>query len=342
MFTPPAVLRSRLHHGDTPRWSSRALFLMIALMASASSRRADGAALPARTGRSWQVVDRMWDAVQKNAQRKKLLFSDRYYTEDFYSGAPPLPWRAYLRRRVSLIQSGRHGRIVVNRQYLMPIQEAHPGYYGVEFREEELIFDTRWRLRRWRLWHWGRPAPRDLREPKVPGTLSYGGRAGGEGYREVRVEGGKAISSGAGERRREYPVDQAVPFQEAVELLLSVAADAAKGARLVCRLCPAGRTETYEVGRFEDFFGPPDGGPVDDIVVKKSLNDTIAYDRYRPWQDERSSSYNQCSLRYKPTTRAAYQQALRKFLKRFRITTLADRGGKPVRLPLGLKDLGRQ
>ena len=82
------------------------------------------AATPAKHNEaSWRVLDSLWDAVRKHPRRMRLLFSDRYYVEEYGAGHG-FPYRAWHRVKIAFRGSGESRRIVVNRQSVLPIQRA--------------------------------------------------------------------------------------------------------------------------------------------------------------------------------------------------------------------------
>ena len=60
---------------------------------------------------SWQVMDSLWDAVRKHPRRMRLLFSDRYYVEEYGAGHG-FPYRAWHRVKIASRGSGESRRIV--------------------------------------------------------------------------------------------------------------------------------------------------------------------------------------------------------------------------------------
>ena len=123
------------------------------------------------------------------------MLSDRYYTEDFDSGAPPLPYRAYLRIRLERTGAAEEERIVLRRQTFRPIQDGSLAgsrepynYHGVEFRETETVFDRGWRFLSERRWAWGVPGG-DYEEFRNPTReLTYGIWRSAPGHVMLRAE----------------------------------------------------------------------------------------------------------------------------------------------------------
>ena len=296
---------------------------------------------PPRPGPSWRAIDSMWAAVRNDPERLARFLSERYYVEHTDSGSAPLPSRSYHRVRVALGTRDRQPVIVVNSQQVLPFQHElnkdSPYYHGAILEEEELVFDRRWRLLKRSRWSWG-VSPAAGAATKPPDTLQYGGVYGsGAGHLETRIEGRTAIVLDDGKVTRKVPFRGALPSYEAVELLLGAAAEAVKGATIQCQFVPSDRTDTYTVSDGDPRIGRPKGSSTPIIAVEKARFGVT--ERIDPWRDERCSSHGQSSVALKPATADEYRRALRAFVRDFRIRTLVDREGKPVDLPMGLKDL---
>jgi len=301
--------------------------------------------LPAREGSSWDALRKMYAAVQGDPNRSEQLFSERYYTEDFSSGAPPLPYRAYRRIRVSYRTEERERLIVVTRQQGLPFQEDSEfrNYHSPCFVEEELVFDEGWGFRRAREWRW--TAPPEASEAGLT-TLTYGWWASrsSSGDREARAEGKSIHIYEGGKEIRTFPLDESRPPAEAVLILFVVAADLVRGARIESQDCWKGTRNTFAVDDRAAAAGPSDTTllPPARVAVKEtggdwSSHNYISHD-FTPSTQKYGYSHSQCGWDFSPTTRAAYRRCLAKFLKDFGIEELRDDHDVVIDLPLGLEE----
>jgi len=278
----------------------------------------------------------MWAGIQADPQRMKLLFSDRYYVKDFSSGAPPLPYRAYLRIRVAWRGEGKDRVLVVSRQRVHPLQKDGDWvdwYHGVEFSEEELVFDENWRFRSEKRWVWGVPSMSGPEE-KPPEKLVYGVYPSRPGHMEIRREGDKVSVVQENKVVKTWPAVEDVPSWEAGEVLLPVAADLVKGAAIYCSYGGgrgAGRKAEPDYRLVAGSIDGPNGEPVPVGEVKDGGRYFI------PRRAEFGSSGNQCTTQYTRTSADVYRKAFHELLKDFRIESLTDKKGRPVELPLGLQ-----
>ena len=322
-----------------PRSPTTATIALVSLCA-AGCRALLPFGAPPRPGPSWGAVDAMWATIRNDPKRCSRFLSDRYYVAHTDSGSAPLPSRAHHRVRVALRRRGLQAVIVVHSQRVLPFQHdlnpPAPHYHGASLKEEELVFDRRWRLLNRSRWSWGVPPPRGA-AAKPPGEACYGVYRSGAGRLETRIEGRKAIVLEDDKVTRTVPFRGELPSYEAVELLLGAAADAVKGATIQCQFVPSDRTDTYTVSDGEVQIDGPGGSPVATIAVKKARFGETEY--IAPWRDERASSHGQSGTSLKPATAADYRRALATFVRDFKIRTLVDRDGKPVALPLGLEGL---
>jgi len=295
-----------------------------------------------RIGSSWTAFDRLWAVVKDDPQRMKLLFSERWYVENFGSGTCPLPYRAYVRVKVTSRAEGDRRMIVVNRQRFNPDQED---YHGRTFEEEELVFDPGWRLQRSDCWRWGSmdvgASPERRREP-----LRYGIQPGAPGHRRLVIEQGAGTIFEDGKPVKtvqQAPAGDSPPL-EAVKLLLQVGVDLAGGKTIpYCDGDLAGRPTGQFVVRKDDsgFYArefTSDTEVQEDMLGRHATGITYAF---KPAKAEYAWGGNQCGTDWTRTDRTQYTAALRQFLKDCGLSGLADSQGKPVDLPVGLKDLGQ-
>jgi len=295
---------------------------------------------PPRPGPSWRAVDAMWAAIRDDAGRRARFLSERYYVEYSDSGSSPLPKRVHRRVRVALGTRGRQAIIVVNSQQVLPFDHEFskqaPHYHGATLEEQELVFDRRWRFLKRTTWVWGTPPMTDP-AAKPPDSVLYGIYPSSPGRHEVRIEGRKVIILEDGKVTRTMPFGGGFPSYDAVGLLLGAAVDAVKGATIQCQISTSNRADIYTVSDGEVPIDGPGGTALTTIQVKEAGSRVMQ--SIAPWRDERVSSHGQSSVSLKPATAADYRRALATFVRDFKIRTLVDRDGKPVDLPMGLKDL---
>lgn len=299
----------------------------------------DSTATGASERKSWEPFNKMWAAVQKDPERMKLLFSDRYYTEHFSSGAPPLPYLAYRRIRVSYSGEGRKQAIVVSLQRVLPRQDtendqARDGYHGVQFSEDEFVFDTSWRFKSGRHWIWGVPGGR--KRLKSPVNLLYGlydrPRCWAARVKNRRV----VVSYADGEKKVSSAYANEFPFVDLYPLLLPLAADKIAG-KTIHWAGLRGERDAYQVK--EGTIDGPGGKPRRALELIDVRTGWRAGHYFCPPAGEYGHSANQCWTAYRLSTKDVYLTALRGFVKEFRFSKPKDRKGKPVDLPLGLKEI---
>jgi hypothetical protein len=301
----------------------------------------------------------MWSAVVRDPDRGLgRLLAERFYMEDWETSAPgPSPRRAFHRVRISLGGRGDLGLFVVNRQFLQPVQdkslwdnqEGSGGfefYFGVLFLEEELVFDRRWRFLDSRRWGWSGGVPENSWRDEQERLVAERQRLGfyplklTPSYGEVRVQNDEVVDILDGKGRRTFALDRSVPSWEALEILFGLAADVVKGAKVTCQSMATGERFTYAIRGADPEARDSRGKPTNEIWVWPEVRDISEYAySFKPPSGEVQQSNNVVLCTLKRTTREVYEGAVGKFLSDFRITALTDKEGKPVDLPLGLKNL---
>jgi len=314
-------------------WPLAAIVMTFSVALSYAHEPDEPPPAPATTNESsWRVLSAMWKAIRADDKRISALRAGQYYVESFASGAPPLPYRAYHRVKVTLRGAPDEQLIVVNRQGFRPFQDTYvPDYHGAEFYEEELIFDATWRFKSKRRWVWGTPS-----EPSVPtpAKLVYGIHPGQAGELFTRMEKDQlAVQYQDGKRKASVAYTQAYPSCEVFQVLLPVGADLISGDTIRWGYLSGGVDDAYRVTR-----GSMDGpGGTPKRIFRLVGPEGLSFRYYSPLTGEYGSSHNQCSIDYKASTEATYQRALRKFLEDFKVDELTDKQGKAVDLPLGLE-----
>jgi len=311
---------------------------------------------------SWDVVERMWAAVPRDHNRGlKCLLVHRFFMEDWYTGAPgPDTRRAFHRISVSRDKRGAQHVFAVTTQLLRPVQDESlwpddkghvlwPFYFGVYFVEEEMLFDTHWRFLGSRRWEWSAGVP-DASQWPVPGREA-GGRLLAEkrrrgfypvkitpSYAELRVDGDEVVRLVDGEVESRFRLDRTVPSWEALRLLFGVAGDVVKGAKVTCQRMATGERMTYVVTeRDAQARGDSWQGRKRTHVLPEIDKPALYGYLFAPPGGEMEEHNAVVRCGFERTTRKVFDQAVRKFLTEFRITSLTDREGKPVDLPIGIE-----
>jgi hypothetical protein len=288
----------------------------------------------------------------------QLLLSERFYVEEFGTGAPPLPYRAYLRMSMKREATDGEDRFIVKSQSFLPFQAEEWGrdYHSPILVEERAEFDTSWRFRRMTHWTWVALPSKDENR-SYTNTLSYGGATGGQklfwgganrwpGRRRVRLAAGQCIVQDNGAERVLFsPEGGRLPL-EAMLFLLPVAADLMTGAKVECQCMLTG-------GRYSLVIEPvlrSDGTGAEsmDVVFKdedrlhvRPSHDPYLYlgkraRYYAPSASQFEYEASQLGWWFRQTTEDEYFKALAGFLRDFGIKRLTDSQGHVVDLPLGL------
>jgi hypothetical protein len=138
--------------------------------------------------------------------------------------------------------------------------------------------------------------------------------------------------------------DETLPHTEAVMLLLAVGAGLVRGTQVECGAgYQGGGRSLFEIKEPLGKIGRPIAGSTAVVDVLEHENGEPEISRAQKWYFHPAGkgwarSGDQCTTHMETATKELYQQELRKFLKELRINKLADRQGKPVELPLGLKE----
>jgi len=321
--------------------------------------RTGGLAGPAETS-SWDVVEKMWAAVLRDHDRGlKCLLVHRFYLEDWYTAAPgPSSRRAFHRISVSMDRRGAQQVFAVNTQLVQPVQDESlwpewkgpvpfPFYFGVYFVEEEMLFDTHWRFLGSRQWQWSAEVPDESQGQnykEIESLLAEKRRRGfypvkiTPSYAELRVDGDEVARIVDGKTEHRFPLDRTVPSWEALRLLFGVAGDVVKRARVTCQRMTTGERMTYTVTEREQETRETRGKSLREIQVYPTVKDTGAYGYLFDPPSGGMEEHNAVVIcRFERTKREVFERALRKFLAEFRITSLTDKNGKAVDLPIGIR-----
>ena len=315
---------------------------------------------------AWATVQRTWTSITTDEKRSREFFAPRYYTEDFRSGAPPLPYRAYYRIVTGRRKNRAEVELVLREQRFLPLQKhegyGHPmaDYHGVHLEESESVYDSNLRFRVARFWHWGcSSAPNG----EVCERLQYGVTANGAGYAEVvrsqdgKVDcaadgwGGYTLSLGSvpgesdqkeldadGMWRASVTIQRDLPDCRVVKVLLSVHPEAVRDLTITCTEL-AGEVYSY----ISTSYPPPDWGDLRDGQEDKTIYYGITTrDHTWSWlfrENAYGRSGNQSSWDWRRVDEATYKAQLGRFLRDWGVEELQDRNGKKVALPIGIGDI---
>jgi hypothetical protein len=178
---------------------------------------------------AWKGFNQLWEKVKNNPDRMKLLFTERYFSENFSTGAPPYPYQDFHRVRVSQRSTNEKIEYVINRQSFTPVQyhgegaDRHVvGYYPMNITEVEIIFDDGWHFKKAQEWTW--EAELSWEEPGVPPKPG----APSSISKDVRVEKKKIAVRETDKEPVEVDfLDR--PSWSVLEVLLIAASDLARG-----------------------------------------------------------------------------------------------------------------
>jgi len=310
---------------------------------------------------SRDAIDQMLRGIEENPGRKALLFSERYYIEEFSCSGPALPYRGY--RRLTVSQENIEGadRIVVNEQFILPPGNSVGGldYHGAHYEEFQLTFNEEWQVTEVQHWHWGR-------EDRTKETFRFGFKSGWAGYFRLNISKDKIVASADGRYPYSYPAHSMIwndrvnyldgkntrtltrqrsglPSASAARLLLPLAADYIKGKTLHTEATQSGKRRTYSIDEVEQVLSVAPSADVPGIRGSIAVSGTVvavdngintiecipSIGEFREVNIIASWSYRRCS-------RTRYVKELKNFAEMMGIEELTDTAGKIVPLPLGL------